>query len=155
MRLLKPSYDGLTFRQELLADGDTMRYNEKWGGTIDFPPEKWGKWYQKWVEDPTGRFFYRYLYAGELSAPVGEAAYHFDEEFHCYIVDIIIKASFRERGFGRAGLSLLLRTAKENGVSCVYDNIAQDNAPALSLFTQAGFTEAWRGDDFIMLKKQL
>ncbi len=68
---------------------------------------------------------------------------------------MVLPSAFRGRGFGRAGLSLLLRTAKENGVSWVYDNIAKDNAPALSLFTLAGFTEAWRGDDFIMLKKQL
>ena len=153
VKLVKPKREELTFRQELLADEKTMSYNAKWGGTIDFLPERWGHWYEYWVEHPDRRF-YRYLYSMEDNAAVGEIAFHFDEEFQCYICNIIIRHCYRGRGFGRSGLLLLLDEAKRQGISAVCDNIARDN-PAIRLFKQLGFIEKWRNEDFIMLEKTL
>ena len=52
IRLIKPKYNDLIFRQELLSDPDTMSYNKKYGGTIDFPKEKWENWYDRWIINP-------------------------------------------------------------------------------------------------------
>ena len=37
LHLYKPELEDLWFREKLLSDPDTMSYNNKWGGTIDFP----------------------------------------------------------------------------------------------------------------------
>lgn len=51
LKLIKPEIGQLEYRQRLIADSDTMAYNAKWGGTIDFPPEKWGKWHERCLND--------------------------------------------------------------------------------------------------------
>ena len=72
----------------------------------------------------------------------------------CYICDVIIKAVFRGKGYGKNALSLLLKEAAKNGITEIYDNIAADNT-SIVLFQKAGFTEEWHNDDFIMLRKDL
>ena len=55
---------------------------------------------------------------------------------------------------GWAGLLLLCEQAKDNGMDSIYDNIAIDNT-AVRLFIECGFTEEYRTEEIIMLKKQL
>lgn len=153
LELVKPSYEQLAFRQALLADEKTMSYNAKWGGTIDFTPDRWESWYRDWISCAEGRF-YRYLYSPRDNAFVGEIAYHFDEEYRCYICNVIVHSHYRGNGFGKIGLLLLLEEAKKAGISVVYDNIAADNT-AIRLFKQCGFTEKWRNKDIIMLERIL
>ncbi|MDO4544114.1 MAG: GNAT family N-acetyltransferase [Clostridia bacterium] len=153
LKQIKPKYEELNFRQELLSDEKTMAYNAKWGGTIDFPVERWKGWYDAWIVNPDRRF-YRYLYSTEDKNFIGEIAFHFDDGFQCYICNVIIKHSFRGRGFGREGLLLLLDEARKQGISAICDNIASDNS-AIKLFLECGFAEKWRNGDFIMLEKKL
>ena len=60
IRLIKPEFKELSFRQKLIGDAETMAYNKKWGGAVAFPPEKWSQWYECWVGAPDRRF-YRYI----------------------------------------------------------------------------------------------
>lgn len=39
--LYKPAIEDMFFRKELLADEETMAYNNAHGDTISFPEEKW------------------------------------------------------------------------------------------------------------------
>lgn len=153
MYLYLPTMDDLWFREEFLADPETMSYNHAYGGTIPFPREKWAAWYDRWVTHHEGKRFYRYLMR-EDGTFVGEIAYHLDEERGMYLADVIVHAKYRGHGYGRAGLELLGRAAKDNGVRVLYDDIAIDN-PAVKLFLQCGFTEAYRTEEIIMLKKRL
>ena len=150
----RPSLEELSFRQYLLSDPDTMAYNRAWGGTIDFPRERWEDWYRRWLEDSSGVHFYRYLYAPQLNAFVGETAYHLDEELGGYICDVIVSAQYRGRGYGTYGLSLLCQAAKANGVPRLLDNIAVNN-PSVSLFLKAGFREIDRNETYILVAKDL
>lgn len=138
LHLVRPKLEDLTFRQTLLADTRTMAFNVKWGGTVAFPKEKWESWYQKWLGSQDNHYFYRYLYSPQDDAFVGEVAYHRHEEK--YILSVIIKADYRNRGFGKIGLQLLCQAAKNHGLDVVYDNIAKDN-PSLRLFLNEGFTK--------------
>ena len=54
----------------------------------------------------------------------------------------------------RCHIQLLCDAARENGVEFLYDDIAIDN-PAISLFLNSGFAEAYRTSEYIMLKKDL
>lgn len=152
--LYRPRLDELGFRQRLLADAETMAYNHAYGGTIDFSTERWADWYARWVADGAGERFYRYLYDEEARVFVGETAYHFDSEFGEYVCDVLVSARYRGRSFGRQGLELLCRAAKENGVKRLVDNIAIDN-PSVGLFLSAGFHERSRNEEYILVEKEL
>ena len=153
LTLHTPKYEELWFRQQLLADEETMAYNHAWGGTIAFPEERWQDWYDCWLGGQDGRFFYRYLKEGD-GRFVGEIAYHFDDELKCCVADVIVHAKERGRGYGSRGLALLCAAARENGVAVLYDDIARDN-PAIGLFLRQGFTEEYRTEEKIILKKEL
>lgn len=154
LKLYKPELNDLQFRQHLLSDPDTMSYNEKWGGTISFPREKWSYWYDRWVCDRGNKHFYRYLQDTEANDFVGETAYHYDEAREIFICDIIVLAGFRGNGFGTEGLKLLCDCAKNNGVDVIYDDIAADN-PSVNLFLKNGFVIDYQTDEIVMVKKEL
>ena len=151
--LHRPVYEELTFRRDFLADPETMAYNHAYGGTIDFPEEKWADWYRRWVEAPDRRF-YRYLKLEGTETFVGEAAYHYDAELGEYICDVIIPAWHRGKGCGFQGLALLCEAARENGVARLCDNIAVDN-PAVQLFLRAGFRERSRNEEYVLMEREL
>lgn len=153
MTLHTPTLDDLWFKEALLADPETMSYNHAYGSTISLPREKWAAWYDRWISHHEGKRFYRYLMR-EDGTFVGEIAYRLDEERGIYIADVIVHAKYRGRGYGRIGLELLCQDAKSGGVTVLYDDIAIDN-PAVTLFLRCGFTEEYRTDEIIMLKKQL
>lgn len=152
--LYRPKPEDLWFREQFMADPETMSYNRAWGGTIPFPRSGWEKWYDCWVIRRENKRFYRYLQDTETGAFLGETAYHYDEEQHMWLADVIVAAEHRGKGYGRAGLDLLCEAARENGIGVLWDNIALDN-PAVTLFLHAGFTEEYRTEEYIMLKKTL
>ena len=149
----KPELQDLWFKQVLLSDPETMAYNRAWGGTIPFPEERWSAWYDRWIRCPESERFYRYL-RDEDGAFVGEIAYHLDTEDNRYLADVLIHAKYRGRGYGSQGLIMLCKTAKENGIPVLYDEIAIDN-PAIRLFLRSGFTEESRTEEAILIRKDL
>ncbi|MBQ6602226.1 MAG: GNAT family N-acetyltransferase [Eubacterium sp.] len=150
----KPKLKELWFRQKFMSDEDTMSYNHVWGGTIPFPESDWEDWYEHWLVNHGNNRFYRYLADTKNGTFVGEAAYHFDEKRKFFLADVIVAAEYRGKGYGREGLRLLCDAAKANGVDVLRDDIAIDN-PAIRVFLKAGFTEEFRTDEIIMLKKDL
>lgn len=154
LRLYKPALKDLWFRQKLMEDPDTMSYNHAWGGTIPFPKEKWGGWYDKWLLPPDNGRFYRYLFHEETQRYVGEIAYHLDVPGKIYRADLIIFAPYRGRGYGTEGLELLCRAAKENGITALYDEIAAGN-PSVNLFLNNGFIVERQTAEAIMVKRTL
>ena len=148
-----PSLEELWFKEKMLADPATMSYNHSWGGVIPFPEDKWQNWYDRWILKDENKRYYRYLQLGNGSF-IGEVAYHYDDERNIYLADVIIHHSYRNKGYGSMGLEMLMDAAKRNGIEVLYDNIALDN-PAITMFLKHGFTEEYRTDTFIMLKKEL
>lgn len=153
LTLYKPEYEDLWFRQMMLADEDTMSYNRAWGGTIDFPKERWRSWYDFWVERPEGKRYYRYL-KNEHGDFVGEIAYHYDFDMRGYAADVIVYSKWRGKGCGEQALELLCDAARANGLTALYDDIAIDN-PAVHLFLKMGFVEEYRTQEKICLRKAL
>lgn len=50
--IVTPKLEAMWFRETLVGDEETMAYNKKWGGAIDFPKNKWEDWYARWVAHP-------------------------------------------------------------------------------------------------------
>ena len=151
--LYEPKYDELWFRKMILADEETMSYNNAWGGTISFPKEKWRDWYDYWIINHDNKRYYRYL-KDEDNQFIGETAYHFDEGIQGYIANVIIYTPYRRKGYGKQALNLLCDAAKSNGINTLYDDIAIDN-PAIKLFLDNGFIEEYKTKEKIILKKEL
>jgi len=154
VKLYKPTMDDLCYRQSLIADKETMTYNEKWGGAIDWPCEKWSAWAKKWLNSEENRYFYRYIYDENRAEFVGEAAFRYDENYDMHVISIIVEAKHRGKGYGRAALSKLIQEAKHLGIKNLCDDIAADN-PSISLFESMGFEEKWRTDEVVMLALNL
>ena len=152
LRLYKPELEDLWFREKLLSDPDTMSYNNNWGGTIDFPRERWEDWYRRWVAESDGRHFYRYLSCEDKF--VGEAAYHYDESRDVYLCSLVVLSEERGKGYGKEGLRLLCEAAKENLVDVLLDDIAADN-PSVKLFLDCGFKVVCQRADVVTVKKAL
>ena len=154
VELYRPRPEELAFKRELLADPETMAYNLPWGGTIDFGPDRWADWYRRWVEEPQGKRYYRYLWAPEEQAFVGEIAYHLEEETGRLMADVIVHARYRGKGYGSRGLELLCQAAAAAGWTEIYDSIGRGN-PAVELFRRQGFVEIVREGDVVWVKKEL
>lgn len=152
LTLYSPTIEELWFRKRLLADKETMAFNHAYGGTIEFPVEKWETWYVKWFNDP--KRFYRYLYDEDNKCFVGEVAYHYDEKRLQSIASIIILDKYRNRGYGSFGLKLLCEAAKNNGLTEIFDDIAYDNH-SISLFLNQGFEIVTRDNKITLVKKEL
>lgn len=153
MKLIIPKLEDLWFREDLLEDEITMSYNHHYGGTISFPRERWGDWFNRWVKSNNNKRFYRYV-VNDSGEYVGEVAYHYDEEIKEYLVNVIIHAKYRDRGYGSEALELLCEEAKHNGITTLYDDIAIDN-PAIKMFLKHGFKEESRDNERVYLKKIL
>ena len=69
----------------------------------------------------------------------------YDAACQAHMVNLLVEARYRGRGYGNEGLLLLMKAAKENGIARLCDDIAVDN-PSISLFLRVGFTEVWRND---------
>lgn len=151
LNVVKPELEDLWFRESMMADIETMSYNDAWGGTIPFPKEDWEEWYTLWVRNSGQERYYRYLKDDANKVFVGEISYHFDKLRNIYICDVIIKAEFRKQGFGTQGIQLLCEAAKANGVKALYDDIAADN-PSTHLFLKNGFSIEFQNDEIVMVK---
>ena len=143
-----PRPDELWFRRKMLADEATMAYNRAYGGTVDFPEERWPDWYGRWVAHPEGRY-YRYLRESASGEFVGEIAYHFDGEK--YLADVIVYAPYRRRGYGAAGRWIFRRNAGRTGTA----SVPPENPPSVALFLRCGFSVEYRTDQIVMVKKVL
>lgn len=154
LKVVKPELEDLWFRESMMADIETMSYNDAWGGTIPFPKEDWEEWYTLWVRNSGQERYYRYLKDDANKVFVGEISYHFDKLRNIYLCDVIIKAEFRRQGFGTQGIQLLCEAAKANGVEALYDNIAADN-PSAHLFLENGFSIEFQNDEILMVKRVL
>ena len=150
--LVKPTIDELSFKQELLSDEETMSFNHKYGGTIDFNKDRWQAWYDKWISSSNPNYFYRYLYSSKHQCFVGEIAYHFEDDR--YLCDVIIHSKYRNLGFGGKGLDLLCECAKENGIDVLYDDILLDNS-SVHLFLKHGFYIVDKTDECYIVRKNL
>ena len=154
LKAITPKLEELSFRQALLADEETMQYNHQYGGTIEFPEEKWSDWYQRWVDQESGERYFAFLFSEEKNAYIGEIAFYYDESEQAYITNIIVHSKYRGCGYGKEGLMLLCKAAEERGITALCDNIAVDN-PSINLFMKLGFHEIWRNQEVVMVKKEL
>ena len=62
---------------------------------------------------------------------------------HIGFYDVVTDASFRNQGYGKQLMTSLLTWGKQNGARIAYLQVMQNNAIALRLYAQLGFTQAY------------
>ena len=115
IRLYKPKFEDLWFREAITSDPDTVRFTCKSGDAVPLLQDEWGKWYELWVKNPDKRF-YRYITTGKSRSFVGEVSYFYDEQQEIWLAAISICAIYRGQGYESAALRLLCAAAREAGI---------------------------------------
>ena len=154
LELYIPNAKELGFYQKLLADPSTMSYNAPWfppDGCLEFPESEWAAWHAHWVGQEPERF-YAYLRRKEDGALVGDVNFHHTPERDWWDMGIRIYAPERGRGYGKAGLALLLdRAFRVDGVSRLHNDFEPVRSAALSIHKALGFRELGVEDGILQL----
>ena len=147
IKLHKPTFEELWFRQECMSDPKTMSYNAGYdvsfegyhrdSGCIDFPKEKWKTWCDEKLNNPN--FFYAYILDLETNQFVGYCNFNNNPETNTATIGIVIKHEYQGKGYMRPALGLLFENAKERGVKILTDTVPQSRERALRVFYDLGF----------------
>ena len=129
----------LAFTEELLTCPKTMAFNNKWGGTVEFPCSQWQAFFDRYC---TGNPNYEYFHIYYDNEPVGEISTRYDNRYDGFVLNIKVLDKFRGQGYGIRALRLFLDYLfREKGIDCLYDDVAKDNQGAIHLLEKVGFIE--------------
>lgn len=140
----------LGFRQTMLSDPETMRYNAPWfppDGCIEFPETRWSEWHARWIGQEPERF-YAYLRRNGDGAFVGEVCWHRIPDEEACEIGVVIYSPYRGHGYGKQGLFLLTEQAfRKCNVPVLCNTFEADRTAARLIHRAAGFreTEGWNG----------
>ncbi|MBR4502784.1 MAG: GNAT family N-acetyltransferase [Clostridia bacterium] len=143
------------FYVKMMSDPETMAYNAPWFppcGCIPSPETEWLRLQEHWIGKEPERF-YAFLRREKDDAFVGDVNYHYNTERDWCDMGIVIYAPERGKGYGKAGLSLLLEKAfRADGVSRLHNEFESARGAALSIHREAGFRETGAADGIVQLE---
>lgn len=161
LSLYVPKLDDLWYRERLMSDPATMRYNRGYEldftgyhrdtGCIDFPQSEWKEWYDYFIVREPLRY-YAYLARMADGAWIGEVNFHKNPEQDWHEMGVVIEAKHRGRGYAVEALRLLEEQAFErSGIEMLHNDFEVDREAAFRIHLAAGFTESRRENGLIEL----
>jgi RimJ/RimL family protein N-acetyltransferase len=144
-----PRVDDLPWIQGLWADADSM---EAVGGPLEWPVERFERWYRKMVEPGRSTDLYCLIMSRIDQMPVGEISFHgFDGSTAALNIKVV--ASHRGRGFGESALQPFLRYFFEQvGGAELIDDVALGNTAGQRLLLRCGFLHDTTRQDVYLLR---
>lgn len=146
LRLYIPKLEDYWYQEKIQGDPKTMYYNAGYDvnydgyhfdtGCIDFPKEKWKKVFENRLKENK---FLAYIIETTNNEFVGYVNYQYNSSDKRYDCGILIEDKYRNRGYAKQSLELLLDVAKKNGVKEVYDSFEISRKSSLKLFLDIGF----------------
>lgn len=146
IELIKPSLEEYFYEQKLQSDPLTMSYNAGYDvsylgyhyntGCIDFPEKRWKEVYDKRINDNN---YFAYIKDCEKNIYVGYVNYQLNEKDNVYECGIVIENEYRNKGYSKDALRLLVKEANKNGVNYLYDSFEKSRKNALKTFLSVGF----------------
>lgn len=110
----------------------------------------WEDWLPTWTQSKE-RFF-AYLVRKEDNQVIGDVAFHYDSNWEGYLVEILIVASERGKGYGEEGLELLCSFAfTERNINCLVNHFPSSRVIALNVHEKVGFVKRKENDSFVTL----
>lgn len=150
LRLYIPQPEDGWFYVKMLTDPVTMAYNAPWfppDGCIPNAAEEWEDLCAGWIGRAPERF-YAYLQRISDGAFVGDVNYHQNGQG----MGIVIYAPERGKGYGKAGLRLLLdRAFRVDGVPALRNDFETDRDAAYAIHRALGFRDAGTTDGVLHL----
>lgn len=141
-----PKLEDYWYEQKLQSDPETMKYNAGYDvsyygyhydtGCIDFPREKWEESYNRRIKE--NRYF-AYVRDVDNNEFVGYVNYQYNKNEDRYYCGVVIENKYRGQGYAKIALKLLIKEAKKNNITTLYDNFEEDRINALNLFLSVGF----------------
>lgn len=154
LQLYIPRREDGWFYVQMLSDPATMAYNAPWfppDGCIPNATEEWEDLCAGWIGRAPERF-YAYLQRISDGAFVGDVNYHRNDRGTQYDMGIVIYAPERGKGYGKAGLGLLLKQAfRVDGVPALHNDFETDRDAAWRIHKAVGFREAGVTDGILHL----
>ena len=148
--LKEPSLEELRFTEMLLQDEDTMKFNEKWGGTVPFPKENWEPFYNAYVKSKDRLYFHIYNLDNQF---VGEVSSRFDEYFNSHILNIKVLYRFRGNCHGYDALVAFLdHFFEDKNRKKISDNVALDNKKGIEVLERIGFKKVYVTSEYVMME---
>lgn len=94
--------------------------------------------------------------------PIAGVALTWEVADEVHLIDVLVAAHARRRGFGKALLSAVLARAREASFRVVLLEVRRDNAPAQNLYAGLGFEVVGErekyysdGEDAILMRREL
>ena len=154
LRLYIPRKKDGWFYVRMLTDPATMAYNAPWfppDGCIPDAAEEWDDLCAGWIGHEPERF-YAYLQRVSDGAFVGDVNYHLNRDGNQYDMGVVIYAPERGKGYGKAGLRLLVDKAlRIDGVPALHNDFEPTRDAAYSIHRAVGFREAGTTDGILHL----
>jgi len=149
--LKRPTLDELKYTEKLLACPKTMEFNNKWGGTVAFPKDKWESFFDRYCK---GNYYYEYFHIYNLdNVFIGEVSTRFDNKYNSFILNIKIKYEFRGNNHASDALEVFFDYLfKEKGIDFIQDNVAIENTGAIKLLLNIGFKEVDKTSEIVLLR---
>ena len=144
--LYVPEVEDYYYESKLQSDPKTMSYNAGYDvsyygyhydtGCIDFPKEKWEETYNKRINENK---YFAYIKDNDINEYVGYVNYHYNKNENRYYCGILIEYKYRGKGYSKEGLKLLIKEAKKNNITKLYNSFEDDRHGALKVFESVGF----------------
>lgn len=145
-----PTIDELKHTEMLLSDPETMKFNDKWGGTVPFPKEKWEPFYKNFINNTERHYYHIYNLDGVF---VGEVSTRFDNDFNSYVLNIKVMHRYRGNNHGYDALEAFLEYMfTEVKIDRIVDNVGHDSKSGIKLLKQFGFIEIDRTEEYVLLE---
>lgn len=146
-----PSFEELSYRQEILSQPDTMSYNRGYElgfanydnetGCIDFRNELWSDWYSRWISNEPERF-YAYLTNIKSNNYIGEVSFRYDKNSNSHCIGIVVESKHRGKGYCSEGLIKLAEKAfADLNIDKLRNEIPIERKSAIAGHKEAGFKE--------------
>ncbi len=153
LKLYIPNPSDGWFYIRMMTDPETMAYNAAWfppDGCIPDPEKEWERLCGEWIgAEP--ELFYAYLRRESDGAFVGDVCFHYTPECGWWDMGIVICASERGKGYGKAGLDLLAAYAFSHGVTRLHNEFETTRSAAYRIHRAVGFRETGCRDGIIEL----
>ena len=154
LRLYVPRREDGWFYVQMLTDPATMAYNAPWfppDGCIPDPEAAWKDIQSDWIGRAPERF-YAYLQRVSDGAFVGDVNYHLNGQGTQYDMGVVIYAPERGKGYGKAGLRLLVDKAlRIDGVPALHNDFETDRDAAYAIHKTVGFRDAGSSEGMLHL----
>ncbi len=149
--LKRPTIEELALTEMLLADPETMAFNNKWGGTVPFPQSSWQAFYDRYLSgDPHHEYFHIYNLDHVF---VGEVSTRYDDTYESFVLNIKILHRYRGNHHGHNALHAFLDWMfNERDIERIVDDVASDNQGAIVLLKQIGFRIVESTDDVTLME---